>query len=149
MFPLASFLLSFFGLFIATLTDFRDRTIPDWVPLLLGLSGLGLAAYESWLLHSGTPLFWSAAVIVGTFGSAYAFWKAGAWAGGDVKLFTGLSALNPFNPLALSFFFNFSWAGEGKKILVASHWPFFMLNYLLPNKIFNSSVKDFTKLRFC
>ncbi|MEN6293311.1 MAG: A24 family peptidase C-terminal domain-containing protein, partial [Methanobacterium sp.] len=33
----------------------------------------------------------------------YIFWKLGAWAGGDVKLFTALAALLPFYPLTLSY----------------------------------------------
>jgi preflagellin peptidase FlaK len=39
------------------------------------------------------------------FASAYALWKAGVWAGGDVKLFTGLAALNPVNYAVLAGFF--------------------------------------------
>ncbi len=31
----------------------------------------------------------------------YIFWKMGAWAGGDVKLFTGLAALIPFYAIPL------------------------------------------------
>ena len=37
------------------------------------------------------------------FALGYIFWKMGAWAGGDVKLFTALAALLPFSPLLISY----------------------------------------------
>ncbi|MFH1663507.1 MAG: A24 family peptidase C-terminal domain-containing protein, partial [archaeon] len=37
------------------------------------------------------------AVTIATFIASYGLWKIGVWAGGDVKLFTAIAALNPFN----------------------------------------------------
>lgn len=41
----------------------------------------------------------SVVVVVLTFFFSYLLWKLGVWAGGDVKLFTAIAALNPFNPV--------------------------------------------------
>ncbi|MEK6821459.1 MAG: A24 family peptidase, partial [archaeon] len=108
MLPLASFFLSFLGLLLASYTDFRSRIVPDWIPLALGVSGLALAAYESFLSSSFIPLLWTGGVMGATYVVAYVFWRLGAWAGGDVKLFTGLAALNPFNPFIVGSFLDLS-----------------------------------------
>ncbi len=135
MFPLVSFLFSLIGLSIATYTDFKERIIPDWVSYGMIVLGLSLAAYESFSSASMMPLFWSAVITGAVFILAYLFWRAGAWAGGDVKLFTGLAALNPFNPFVLGSFFNLSFVFGGKELLVASALPFFMLNLFVVSVI--------------
>jgi preflagellin peptidase FlaK len=131
MFPLASFLLSLVGLLVASYTDLRDRTIPNTIPLFLALAGMGLAAYESWSMQSFLPLVWGGGVMLSTYIVAYLFWKAGAWAGGDVKLFTGLAALNPFNPFWIASAFPFSFFLVGREWIVPSFLPVFMLNLFM------------------
>ncbi len=123
------------GLVIASYTDFKQRIIPDWVSYGMIVAGLALAAYESFLSQSLTPLFWSASITAGVFVLAYVFWRAGAWAGGDVKLFTGLAALNPFNPFSLGDFFHLSFVWGGKELLFAGTLPFFMLNLFMASVI--------------
>lgn len=54
-----------------------------------------------------TPLLYSTAATVLAFAGAYALWKAGVWAGGDVKIFTALAALNPLNYFFLGSVFGF------------------------------------------
>lgn len=135
MFSFFSFLLSIAGLVIASYTDFKERIIPDWVSYGMIVAGLALAAYESFLSQSILPLFWSATITVAVFVLAYVFWRAGAWAGGDVKLFTGLAALNPFNPFVLGDFLNVSFVWGGKELLFAGALPFFMLNLFMASVI--------------
>lgn len=131
MFPVFSFFLSLIGLVFSSYTDLRSRIIPDWIPYSMVVSGLLVAAYESFSTQTILPLAWSAGVTVSVFILAYIFWRLGAWAGGDVKLFTGLAALNPFNPFWVGSFFSFSFVWGGKELLVASALPFFMLNLFI------------------
>lgn len=131
MFPFFSFFFSLAALAYASYTDFKSRTIPDWVSYGMLVAGLSLAAFESYSTQSLTPLFWSAALTIAVFILAYIFWRAGAWAGGDVKLFTGLAALNPFNPWVVGSFFNLSLVWGGRELLVVSALPLFMLNLFI------------------
>lgn len=131
MFPFLSFVISFAGLVYASYTDFKSRTIPDWVSYGMLFAGLSLAAYESYSTQSLVPLFWSAALTIAVFILAYLFWRVGAWAGGDVKLFTGLAALNPFNPWVVGSFFNLSLVWGGRELLMVSTLPLFMLNLFI------------------
>ena len=96
------FLFSFFGLAYGTYTDFRERIVSNWVTY--GMLCLGIAGYAIWafLAQDWAILGWPVAATIGTFLASYALYKAGVWAGGDVKLFTGLAALNPFNPAILA-----------------------------------------------
>ncbi|MBM3282041.1 MAG: hypothetical protein FJY86_01715 [Candidatus Diapherotrites archaeon] len=131
MFPILSFFLSLIGLSISTYTDLKSRIIPDWIPYGMVVLGLGLSAYASFVAQSITPFLWSAGVTIATFILAYIFWRLGAWAGGDVKLFTGLAALNPFNPFFIGGFFSFSLVWGGKELLAVGVLPFFMLNLFI------------------
>ncbi|MCK4327976.1 MAG: prepilin peptidase [Candidatus Diapherotrites archaeon] len=104
-------LLALAGLALASLTDLRERIVPDW--LSYSMIGAGLA------YHAGlSVMHWSAAHFVLSlistalaFAFGYALWRVGAWAGGDVKLFTGIGALVPLlfpyvaflNSIVLSF----------------------------------------------
>ena len=96
------FLISFFGLAYGTYTDFKERVVSNWVTY--GMLCLGIAGYAIWafLAQDWAILGWSVATTIGTFFVSYALYKAGVWAGGDVKLFTGLAALNPVNPAILA-----------------------------------------------
>ena len=83
------------GLAVASFTDLRSRIVPDW--LSYGLISIGLL-YHAWLsvTHASiTPITLALASTVLAFGFSYFLWRVGAWAGGDVKLFTALGALVP------------------------------------------------------
>ena len=69
--------------------------------------------------------------MIATFVLAYIFWRAGAWAGGDVKLFTALAALNPLNEFFLGNYFGLSFVWDNVNLLAPSHFPFFMLNLFI------------------
>jgi len=96
------FLVSVFGLTCGTYTDFKERMVSN--KLTGGMVFLGIAGHTAWAFLSGDVfiLFSSVAVTIATFALSYGLYALGAWAGGDVKLFTGLAALNPMNPAVLA-----------------------------------------------
>ncbi len=96
------FLFSIFGLAYGTYTDFKKRIVSNWVTY--GMVVVGLGGHGLWALLSNDAMIFanSLGVTVATFVGAYALYKLGVWAGGDVKLFAGLAALNPFNPNILT-----------------------------------------------
>ncbi len=130
MFPLA-FSLSLIGLIIASYTDLRSRIIPNWIPYGMVVVGVALAGFESYQTQSIIPLFWSLSIMALTYAGAYLFWKLGAWAGGDVKLFTGLAALNPFNLNVIGSALGLSFFAWGKEWISVSLLPVFMLNLFM------------------
>ncbi len=83
------------GLLVASFTDLRERIIPNWLNYALLLVGVLYHAYLSFVQWSLTPLIYSFAGLLIAFVFAYLLWRIGAWAGGDVKLFTALGALVP------------------------------------------------------
>jgi len=92
------FLVSFSALLTATYTDLKKRIVPNNLSLPLIASGillnLGYAAFTgNWMLAA-----FSAMAAAYAFAFSYGLYRIGMWAGGDVKLFTGLAALNPLNP---------------------------------------------------
>ncbi|MFH0715030.1 MAG: A24 family peptidase [Candidatus Diapherotrites archaeon] len=101
-FSLFYFSATVLGLLIATYTDFKNRIVPNW--LTFGMIALGLLghALQSYIVNDWTVLGICIAITAVTFIVSYILWKLGVWAGGDVKLFTGIAALNPFNLALLS-----------------------------------------------
>ncbi|HEX3014193.1 MAG TPA: A24 family peptidase C-terminal domain-containing protein [Methanobacterium sp.] len=101
--PLVCTFIAIIACFYASYTDLKSGIIQN--KLTFSLIGLGIvlnAVYafminDMWFIIIGV-LF--TAVI---FALGYIFWKLGAWAGGDVKLFTALAALLPFYPLVLNY----------------------------------------------
>ena len=100
--PLVSFLFSLFFLLIASYTDLKQRIVPDKISYSMIASGLLVHLAFSVAENNFSPIVFSVLTAGATFFACYALWKAGVWAGGDVKLFTGMAALNPFNPSTLS-----------------------------------------------
>lgn len=91
-FETAYFALSFVFLAAASFTDLRQRIVPNWLNCAAIVVGLVLHFYES--VDSGLT---AVVATVGTFLAAYLLYRLGFWAGGDVKLFTAIAALNPIN----------------------------------------------------
>jgi preflagellin peptidase FlaK len=91
------FLISFLGLIYASYTDLTKRIVPNW--LNYGLIAVGLIGHLIYgLISNSIELFFITLIVTITaFIAGYGLWKLGVWAGGDVKLFTALAALNPFN----------------------------------------------------
>ncbi|OEC84884.1 MULTISPECIES: A24 family peptidase C-terminal domain-containing protein [Methanobacterium] len=101
--PLVCTFIAIITCLYASYTDLKSGIIQN--KLTFSLIGLGIilnAVYafminDIWFIVTGVIF---TAVI---FALGYIFWKLGAWAGGDVKLFTALAALLPFYPLTLSY----------------------------------------------
>lgn len=101
--PLVCTFIAIIACLYASYTDLKSGIIQN--KLTYSLIGLGIilnAVYafminDIWFIIIGI-LF--TAVI---FALGYIFWKLGAWAGGDVKLFTALAALLPFSPSLLNY----------------------------------------------
>ncbi|MBI5553108.1 MAG: prepilin peptidase [Candidatus Diapherotrites archaeon] len=97
MWPLLFFLISVSALAHATYTDLKDRTVSDRLTYTLIFGGLALQFIRALTANDMGIIFTAAALTLATFAGAWMLWKLGVWAGGDVKLFTGIAALNPFN----------------------------------------------------
>ncbi len=79
----------FVAALLAACTDFRTRTIPNW--LTLPLPSFAIAAHSVMFGFEGAAL--SAAGALMCFIPTYFLFVRGALGGGDVKLFLGLGAL--------------------------------------------------------
>ena len=109
LWPALFFAISLVGLGIASYTDLKKRIVNNWLSYSLII--LGLTGHLIWAAIESNPwiFIFSAVSAAGGFGFAWLLWKIGVWAGGDVKLFTGLAALNPVNLFILGLF----WAPLG------------------------------------
>lgn len=96
------FLISFTTLAWGTYTDLKERIVSNWATY--GLIATGLIGHGIWAFLEQDPRIfaYSLGTTTATFTIAYALYKIGMWAGGDVKIFTGLAAMNPFNPNILT-----------------------------------------------
>jgi preflagellin peptidase FlaK len=120
----ASLLLLY--LITATYTDLKSRIVPNWLSYSAIVAGLVLHAIQSSVENSLEPLAFSISGAAICFVFAYILWKIGAWAGGDVKLFTAIGALMPvFYPLT--------------EAEIISSWLFVSLP-LFPFLIFTNSI---------
>jgi len=101
--PFAFFaIVSIAALAYGTWTDLRERIVSNWVTY--GMLAVGLIGYAVWaFLAQDIMIFaFSAFATASMFAFSLLLYKLGVWAGGDVKLFAGLAALNPVNPAILS-----------------------------------------------
>lgn len=101
--PLITTLIAIIACLYASYSDLKRGIIPNKLtfPLIaLGIILNGIYAFmigEIWFIVM-------CLVITGViFALGYIFWKMGAWAGGDVKLFTALAALLPVYPALVSY----------------------------------------------
>ncbi len=122
-------LIAIAGLLIATYTDLRDRTIPNQLTYAMIFIGIAGHLLEAILTSSLTPILFSVGGAAIAFASAYILWRAGAWAGGDVKLFTALGALVPLPYAIVPSFYSqfpvFPFLVLMNSVLIA--FPFIML----------------------
>ena len=101
--PLICTFIAIIACLYASYTDLKSGIIQN--KLTFSLIGLGIILNAVYALMINNIWF----VIIGViftaviFALGYIFWKLGAWAGGDVKLFTALAALLPFYPLTLNY----------------------------------------------
>lgn len=88
--------LTLFSLLFLSYVDIKERKAPPQVTYGLLTTGLILHGIQSILQHSFEPIIYSMAGASSMFLLAYAIYKVGGWAGGDVKLFAALGAILPF-----------------------------------------------------
>jgi len=98
------FFISLFFLATATFTDLKQRIVPDKLNYAMLALGIILHVAQGFLEASILPVAFCIAGIAIAFGFAWLLWKAGVWAGGDVKLMIAIAALNPINPNILNAF---------------------------------------------
>ncbi len=94
----AAIIISTIGLIIATYTDLKARIVPNKLNYGLAILGLILFGIQSIIEQSPLPLTASVLGLCIGFFFGWVLWKLGVFAGGDVKLFMGLGALNPLTP---------------------------------------------------
>ena len=101
--PLIATIIAVLACIYASYSDLKRGIIPN--KLTLPLIGLGLILNGIYSFLTG--YYWLiiiAAIITAViFALGYIFWKMGAWAGGDVKLFTSLAALLAVYPPLISY----------------------------------------------
>ena len=96
-------LIALAGLAYASYTDLKETIVPDKLNYALIAIGMLYHAYLSFAAGSLVPIGLSLMGASFAFVFAYLLWRIGAWAGGDVKLFTALGALTPGANLLLPF----------------------------------------------
>jgi len=101
--PLITVIIALAACIYASYSDLKKGIIPN--KLTFPLIAIGIVLNGIYAFMIGEFLFILVCVVVTgvIFGLGYLFWKMGAWAGGDVKLFTALAALIPFNPILVSY----------------------------------------------
>jgi len=101
--PLACVIIAICACLYASYSDIKRGIIPN--KLTFPLIGVGIVLNGIYFWWLGDLVYLVSAIIVTAiiFALGYAFWKLGAWAGGDVKLFTALAALLPFSITLLSY----------------------------------------------
>jgi preflagellin peptidase FlaK len=100
--PLISIIIAFVACVYASYSDLKEGVIRNKLTFPLIAIGIILNAIYVFMSTASIFLFIECVIITGViFGLGYIFWKMGAWAGGDVKLFTALAALLPFYAIPL------------------------------------------------
>lgn len=96
--PLITTIIAIVACLYASYSDLKLGIIPN--KLTFPLIGIGIILNGIYAFMIGDLWFIIICIVVTgvIFALGYLFWKMGAWAGGDVKLFTALAALLPFYP---------------------------------------------------
>jgi archaeal preflagellin peptidase FlaK len=102
MFYYIAIIISLLTLLGATYTDLKERIVTNKLNFGATLIGLILFSIMSIFEQSFFPIFYSIIGLAFGFLFGWILWKIGVFAGGDVKLFMALGALNPFTPALLN-----------------------------------------------
>lgn len=94
--------IALIGTIFATITDLKNRWVPDFVNYSLIFAGLGGNIVVSAITHSIKPLAFSLAGAGFFYLISLAMFYGGAWGGGDAKLMVGIGALIPTYPAILT-----------------------------------------------
>jgi preflagellin peptidase FlaK len=101
--PLITAMVAIVACLYASYSDLKSGIIPNKLTFPLIAIGLVLNGIYAFLMGEVWIIVVCAVVTGIIFALGYLLWKMGAWAGGDVKLFTALAALLPFNHLLISY----------------------------------------------
>ncbi|MDY9922374.1 A24 family peptidase C-terminal domain-containing protein [Methanobacterium sp.] len=101
--PLITVIIAIIACLYASYSDLKRGIIPNKLTFPLIAIGLILNGIYAFMLGELWIIIVCLVVTGVIFALGYLFWKMGAWAGGDVKLFTALAALIPFNPILISY----------------------------------------------
>ncbi len=95
--PLITIVIAVVACIYASYSDLTEGIIRNKLTFPLIAIGIILNAIYIFTSNASIWLFIGSLIItVIVFALGYLFWKMGAWAGGDVKLFTGIAALIPY-----------------------------------------------------
>jgi len=98
--PLITIVIAVVACIYASYSDLKEGIIRNKLTFPLIAIGIILNAVYVFTSTADIYLFIICLIVTAVvFALGYLFWKMGAWAGGDVKLFTGLAALIPFYAL--------------------------------------------------
>lgn len=98
--PLITIVIAVVACIYASYSDLKEGIIRN--KLTFPLIAIGIILNAVYVFTSTVDIYLFIICLIVTavvFALGYLFWKMGAWAGGDVKLFTGLAALIPFYAL--------------------------------------------------
>jgi archaeal preflagellin peptidase FlaK len=101
--PLVTATIAIVACLYASYSDLKRGIIPNKLTFPLIAIGIILNGIYAFTIGNIWFIIICAVVTGVIFALGYLFWKMGAWAGGDVKLFTALAALVPFNPILISY----------------------------------------------
>lgn len=87
----------------ASYTDLKSGLIQNKLTFPLIVIGLVLNGLYAFMVSNIWLIIYALIFTAGIFALGYILWKFGAWAGGDVKLFTALAALLPFYPTLINY----------------------------------------------
>jgi archaeal preflagellin peptidase FlaK len=100
--PLITIIIAVVACVYASYSDLKEGVIRNKLTFPLIAIGILLNAVYVFTASASIFLLIECIVVTGViFALGYIFWKMGAWAGGDVKLFTALAALLPFYAIPL------------------------------------------------
>ncbi|HOQ19747.1 MAG: A24 family peptidase C-terminal domain-containing protein [Methanothermobacter sp.] len=100
---LLSVVIALIATLYAAYSDIKTGIIPNRLTIPLIVVGIILNGVKSLQVKDPQIIIYALILTVTIFILGYILWRAGAWAGGDVKLFTGLAALLPFQPYILRY----------------------------------------------
>ena len=98
---LASIVIAFIALIIGSITDLKNREVPDYVSYSLIFFAFASAIMYSIIQWSYIPIAQTAMGFIVGLIIAYTMFYLGQWGGGDSKLIMGLGAALGFNLFAL------------------------------------------------
>ncbi|MGN1363375.1 MAG: prepilin peptidase [Methanobrevibacter sp.] len=130
---------------IAAYTDIQYNTISNKLNLILIISGISFSLFFT--IFYKNPYFITSSLISGIsiFMISYILWVLGLWAGGDVKLLTGIAFMIPSNYYKLPIFWPFTLDLILNSLIIA--FPFIFI-YILILKLNNNKKDLFNKIKY-